>query len=111
MDGCGDVGVARVDQGPCTLAPEPAVAIRELLNVARIEAPSHCRCALSAGVDQESLQHAVERAVAGSNLDHFTHPARSQVIEVPSDQPSPAFEHGTRTQLSMTCLARRLIEH
>src|SRR5579864_5313162 len=110
MDGGGEVRVARVDQSPCTLSPKPAVAIRKLLNAAWVEAPAHRRCTVSPGIDQESLQHAAERTVAGCYLDHFAHAARPQVIEVPSNQPSLAFQHGTRTQLPMARLAGCLLE-
>src|SRR5205823_1751094 len=82
MAGGGDVRVTRVDQGPCTFAPEPALPIRKLLNVARIEASPHCRRTLSPRIGEESLQHAAERAVAGGDLDHFAYPTRAQVIEV-----------------------------
>ncbi len=60
MDGGGEFGVARVNQRPGTLAAEPAMPARKLPKVARIEAPPHCRRAVSPGVDQESLQHAAE---------------------------------------------------
>src|SRR5882724_3532029 len=73
IEGGGDVGVARMDQGPGSLAPEPAVPVRKLLNMARVQAPAHSRCPVPPGVGEESLQHAVERAVAGRDLDDFTH--------------------------------------
>src|SRR5882762_10574500 len=110
LDRSEDVGVARMYEDAWALPPQPAVPVRKLLSVARIEASPNRRCALLPGIGQEPPQHAVERAIAGRKLDHFTHAARAHVVEVPPDQPPPTFEHGTRTQLSMARLSGRLLE-
>src|SRR5690242_9474007 len=96
VDGRGEVRVTRVDQRPGALAPEPAMPIRKLLNVARIEAPPYSRRALTPGVGKESLQDSAVGAVAGRDLDHLAYPSRAHVVQVPPEQPPPAFEHGAR---------------
>src|SRR5204862_56938 len=59
-----DVGVTGVDQGPWAIRSEPAVPVRKLLGVARVEASAH-------------------RRRAGA----FAHAARLYMIEVPAEQP------------------------
>src|SRR5689334_9382542 len=105
MDGGRELGVARVDQRPGAFAPEPAMPIRQLLNVARIEASPHGCRALTPGVGQESLQDATVGAVAGRDLDHLAYSTGAHVVQIPPEQPPPAFEDGARAQLSMACLA------
>src|SRR6266853_4248738 len=104
-----DVGVTRVDQGPWAIPSEPAVPVRKLLGVARVETSPQCRRALSPGIGQELLQHAVERAIACRNLDDFAHSARLYMVEVPAEQPL-GIAHGTRPQSSEVRLAGRLLE-
>src|SRR6476646_2144844 len=69
VDGCGEVGVPGVNQGPGSLAPEPAVLVRKLLSMAWVETPPDCRRPVSPGVDQQPPQHASKSAVAGRNLE------------------------------------------
>src|SRR6266702_2639142 len=110
QDGVHDVGVTGMDQGPCALRSRPTMPFRKLLNKARVEASPHGCRAMPPGVGQEPLQHAVERAVPGRNLENFANPARVHVVEVPSDRLLFSVENGTRAQCSMACLAGRLLE-
>ena len=55
QDGRRDVVMTRMNQGPCALAAQPAVPVRKLLNVARVEAPPHGYGAVSPGIGQQPL--------------------------------------------------------
>src|SRR5207302_4202218 len=110
MDRGHDVGMAGMHQRPALLASQPAMLARELLHVARVEASPHRRRAVPPRVGQEPLEHAVERALPGGDLEDLTDFARAHVVEIPPDQPPLAVQHGTRAQRSKTRLAGRLLE-
>src|SRR5262245_2702218 len=110
VDGGGEVRVAGMDERPRSLAAEPAVPVRELLDVARVEATPHGRRPLPPRVGEQPLQNPAEAAVAGRDLHHLAHRPGARVVEVPADESASAFEHGTRAELAVTRLARCLVE-
>ena len=110
MEGGQDIGTTRMNQGPCIVGSQPAVPVRKLRCEARVEASPQRRCAVLPGVSQEPLQHQIEGAVQGGNLDHFTDSPGPHVVEIPAYQPPLTVPYGTGAQFSVMPLVSDLIE-